>query len=730
MPIKTIIQTNERFLCQIINLNTLNINLVAMSLHRKRALSILTVAVGFNVFSFAQSGGDLSPCLGDSSIDYFGYTYDLVEIDNYCFFAENLKTHQFQNGDSINQATSMDNWSAMVYPWGDGNPSSEWDCMVYPDFSDSLFNIYGGLYNKFASTDPRNLCPSGYHVPHRLEFQDAVNSAGGADYAGGDFKTTGTIETGTGLWYEPNTEATNLTGFSAIPAGQAQGSWDYPFVQRGNNAHFFTQSIIANSLTQTELSYEWANAGIASVYYNSNDFSIPYNGSPGDTGRSIRCVKNPALIGCMDSLALDFNPNANVSGPCNLEDCTNPDYINFGEVTSAADGCFVLAEGGPCMGQGSYTYFGKEYPLIEIAGSCWFAKNLDTDFLNDSTDIPLLESEAEWELATGPGRCSYNFSDSLQEIYGQLYHGMSVFEESRLCPQGWVVPSRQDWEDLKENLDEDNPGGELKTPGNWVFSTGDWNFPNRYASNATGFNALPGGRRYDGDNFQEINGTALFLSSTHQETCCGTTVFRVGLNNMNGSMGISDSNIMDNGASVRCTMRPGCIDANACNFNSDATYDNGECSYPEEGYNCSGACITDSDNDGICNEFEIPGCTIQEACNFQPEATDNDGACVFPSEGYDCSGVCLEDSNQNGICDIFECDETAYENGYEAGFLAGLESCDTSPSNESCGPGTYWDEFYNLCLPNEVCAGDLDDDGIRGTSDLLLLLAYFGSPCE
>ena len=39
---------------------------------------------------------------------------------------------------------------------------------------------------------------------------------------------------------------------------------------------------------------------------------------------------------------------------------------------------------------------------------------------------------------------------------------------------------------------------------------------------------------------------------------------------------------------------------------------------------------------------------IEEACNYDPEATQNDGSCTFPETGYDCDGECLEDINENG----------------------------------------------------------------------------------
>ena len=69
---------------------------------------------------------------------------------------------------------------------------------------------------------------------------------------------------------------------------------------------------------------------------------------------------------------------------------------------------------------------------------------------------------------------------------------------------------------------------------------------------------------------------------------------------------------------------------------------------------CGGDCLADSDGDGICDLFEVFGCDDETACNYDPEATQNDGSCTYPETGYDCDGECLEDVNENGICDIFE----------------------------------------------------------------------------
>ena len=53
------------------------------------------------------------------------------------------------------------------------------------------------------------------------------------------------------------------------------------------------------------------------------------------------------------------------------------------------------------------------------------------------------------------------------------------------------------------------------------------------------------------------------------------------------------------------------------------------CEYAEEHYDCEGACLADSDADGVCDPLEVPGCVDAEANNFDPAATDDDGSCDY-----------------------------------------------------------------------------------------------------
>ena len=143
----------------------------------------------------------------------------------------------------------------------------------------------------------------------------------------------------------------------------------------------------------------------------------------------------------------------------------------------------------------------------------------------------------------------------------------------------------------------------------------------------------------------------------------------------------------------------GCTDASACNYADNATDSDGSCTYGENGYDCDGNCISDADGDGICDQYEIEGCTDDAACNYTLEATDDDGSCDYSEDGYDCDDQCLNDSDGDGICDPFEiggCDDA--------------EACNyDGNSTDNDGSCDYGENGYD-CDGN--CLSDADSDGI------------------
>jgi hypothetical protein len=109
----------------------------------------------------------------------------------------------------------------------------------------------------------------------------------------------------------------------------------------------------------------------------------------------------------------------------------------------------------------------------------------------------------------------------------------------------------------------------------------------------------------------------------------------------------------------------GCQDDTACNYDVTATDDSGNCEYAEQGYDCSGVCLSDIDSDGVCDVNEVVGCQDDTACNYDVTATDDSGNCEYAEQGYDCS-VQVGDLVEGGI--VFYVDETG-----EHGLVAALE---------------------------------------------------------
>ena len=112
----------------------------------------------------------------------------------------------------------------------------------------------------------------------------------------------------------------------------------------------------------------------------------------------------------------------------------------------------------------------------------------------------------------------------------------------------------------------------------------------------------------------------------------------------------------------------GCTDDVSCNYNPNATMEDGSCynndlgcgcdsPAAQSGYDCYGNCLSDSDQDGVCDDFEVVGCQDQFACNYNVYATDS-GDCSYPLDGYDCNGNCINDEDSDGVCDedeVFGC---------------------------------------------------------------------------
>lgn len=148
---------------------------------------------------------------------------------------------------------------------------------------------------------------------------------------------------------------------------------------------------------------------------------------------------------------------------------------------------------------------------------------------------------------------------------------------------------------------------------------------------------------------------------------------------------------------------PGCTDETACNFNPDATEDDGSCSYQEEYYDCDGNCVNDSDGDTVCDELEIAGCTDVSACNFDSDATDDDESCEYAEENFDCDGNCLVEVDCDGVC------------GGDS-VLDDCGICNGGNADMDCAGDCFGDAYVDDC---GVCDADTgnDNDSCTGCMD-------------
>jgi uncharacterized protein (TIGR02145 family) len=156
---------------------------------------------------------------------------------------------------------------------------------------------------------------------------------------------------------------------------------------------------------------------------------------------------------------------------------------------------------------------GNTYESVTIGTQTWLKKNLITTKYNDGTVIPNLSSNLAWSAATSGACCDYDNNWFNGTTYGKLYNGFAA-TSSKLCPIGWHVPSYTEWNTLFTFLGgETVAGGKLKEAG-----TTHWKDPNTFATNSSGFTALPSGLRSSDGVFLVLgrygNLYTSFLSST------------------------------------------------------------------------------------------------------------------------------------------------------------------------------------------------------------------------
>ncbi len=189
------------------------------------------------------------------------------------------------------------------------------------------------------------------------------------------------------------------------------------------------------------------------------------------------------------------------------------------------------------------------YLTISIAGQVWMAENLRVSHYRNGDPIPLVEEDSLW-ANTNQGAWSLydttgqNYAAYSMEKFGHLYNWHAVNDGRGLCPEGWHVATNLDFGHIIDEFFGNNiAGAHLKETGlvHWLAAI-------PFATNKSGFTALPGGMRSTlvGSGFvgQEANFWSSKMANIEQGV-------RYRLFDDNASIHEGNSK-MGNGLSVRC----------------------------------------------------------------------------------------------------------------------------------------------------------------------------------
>ena len=575
------------------------IDLLANTAYYVRAYATNSAGTGYgNEISFrtlVANNEKGQPCSDIPSYkDIDGNTYNTVQIGTQCWTKENLRVSKYKDGTLIpfdeSGGTTGD---SLNETWSERITGAR---AVYGKNTQNIVT-YGYLYNWFTVENPKGLCPSGWHVPSRSEFDKLITFLGGEEIAGGKMKTTGTT-----FWKTPNEGATNESGFSGLPGGFREWKGEYGLI--GLFGAFWSSTNINTDINDPEV---WLlSIGSENKLVGWTDVETL------EMGASIRCLKDtiinnttslPTLtttsVNTITSTSANTGGNITNDGGASItargvvwSTSTNP-TISLTTKTSAGTGIgsfsssltnltpkttyyvrayainsvgtaygneisFTTSDsssvmGIPCSGTPTVKDIdGNLYNTVQIGTQCWTKENLRVTKYRDGSVIPLdqsgyvngYEAPVTWGADLTDGKTVYGHINNNLEVYGYLYNWYAAGDARGICPLGWHVPSRSEFDKLITFLGgEEIAGGKMKSIG-----TTYWNSPNTGGNNESGFSALPGGYRSPDGSFLFISSSGIFNSSTENDNRDAWSL-RLGSSNSSAGTGSSYKSF---GNSVRC----------------------------------------------------------------------------------------------------------------------------------------------------------------------------------
>jgi uncharacterized protein (TIGR02145 family) len=206
--------------------------------------------------------------------DVDGNYYQTVQIGSQRWFQDDLRTTKFRDGTPIANIKDPIQWIANTQP-------------AFAVYENEQFNdkIFGLLYNHYAVTSSRGLCPLEYHVATDEDWKTLEFTLG---MDGDELDMTGYRGQGIGIgnqlkfeaeWTDAGITNINSSAFNGLPGGGRSG-FDGIFGGRYTTAFWWTatEAFVTNEAYYREL------------FFNNN--GINRNTYTKEHGFSVRCVKD------------------------------------------------------------------------------------------------------------------------------------------------------------------------------------------------------------------------------------------------------------------------------------------------------------------------------------------------------------------------------------------------------------------------------------------------------
>jgi uncharacterized protein (TIGR02145 family) len=167
---------------------------------------------------------------------------------------------------------------------------------------------------------------------------------------------------------------------------------------------------------------------------------------------------------------------------------------------------FVLAQDGETFTDRE----GNEYTTATIGDLVWMTENLRVKTFNNGDPIPFIQTDSAWAAdsrdSMQPGYSFFRNDSTVIETFGYLYNHYVLTDSRGITPDGWRVPTEEDWKALETaagmpeaDLDRNGWAGAAENVAGNLQSTSETHWEanaNATLTNETGFNWIGGSNRY------------------------------------------------------------------------------------------------------------------------------------------------------------------------------------------------------------------------------------------